>query len=298
MTTTVSQSNRSLLHLPGVNPSLVPNIDPNEFTKATQKLRSFFLSKGFFEVHTQNRLSIMAACEDPNTIATYNYQGDIWPLPQTGQMWLEYELLANPEAAGFFCLSTSYRNEPNPVDGRHNVIFPMFEFESKGDLIDLEMLERELLAYLGFGEEASYNGGDYKDIAAQFGTETIENEQEKLINEELGNPFFLRHFPEYTSPFWNMKRSESGTISNKIDIIIHGMETIGSAERSCDPEQMRNSFLTIENGAYAQKLFDLFGEKRVMNEFNHFLSLDFIPRFGGGIGLGRLIKGLQLSNLL
>ncbi len=298
MTTTASQSNRSLLQLPGVNPSLVPNIDPNEFTKATQKLRSFFLSKGFFEVHTQNRLSIMAACEDPNTIATYNYQGDIWPLPQTGQMWLEYELLANPEAAGFFCLSTSYRNEPNPVDGRHNVIFPMFEFESKGNLADLEVLERELLAYLGFGEEASYKGSDYKDIAAHFGTETIENEQEKLINEEMGNPFFLRHFPEYTSPFWNMKRSENGTISNKIDIIIHGMETIGSAERSCDPVQMRNSFLTIENGAYAQKLFGLFGEERVMNEFNHFLSLDFIPRFGGGIGLGRLIKGLQLSNLL
>jgi len=44
--------------------------------------------KGFKEVHTQNKLSILAPCEDPHTIATYNYNGQVWPLPQTGQMWL------------------------------------------------------------------------------------------------------------------------------------------------------------------------------------------------------------------
>ena len=92
-------------------------IEPKKYTKTLERLRSFFLAKGFYEVHTQNRLSILAACEDPETVATYNYSGDVWPLPQTGQMWLEYELLKNPEAPGFFCLSTSYRAEPNPVPG-------------------------------------------------------------------------------------------------------------------------------------------------------------------------------------
>ena len=101
-------------------------IDPKKYTKTVDLLRSFFLSKGFFEVHTQNRLSILAACEDPETVTTYEYNGEVWPLPQTGQMWLEYELLKNPEAPGFFCVSTSYRQEPNPVEGRHEVIFPMF----------------------------------------------------------------------------------------------------------------------------------------------------------------------------
>ena len=32
-------------------------IEPKKFTEATTALRSFFLSKGFEEVHTQNRLS-------------------------------------------------------------------------------------------------------------------------------------------------------------------------------------------------------------------------------------------------
>ena len=33
-------------------------IDPNDFTISTSRLREFFLSKNFVEVHTQNRLSI------------------------------------------------------------------------------------------------------------------------------------------------------------------------------------------------------------------------------------------------
>ena len=41
----------------------------------------------------------------------------------------ECEVLDHPEEKGYFCVSTSYRNEPNPVEGRHDKIFPMFEFD-------------------------------------------------------------------------------------------------------------------------------------------------------------------------
>jgi len=102
------------------------------YNELVQKMRSFFLKKGFLEVPAQSRLSILAACENPHSITTFNYQGEVWPLPQTGQMWLEYELLKNPEWPGVFCLTTSYRQETNPIPGRHDLIFPMFEFESKG----------------------------------------------------------------------------------------------------------------------------------------------------------------------
>ena len=120
-------------------------IEPKKFTEVTTALRSFFLSKEFEEVHTQNRLSILAACEDPTTVATYNYAGEVWPLPQTGQMWLEYELLNPPLIVpGFFCISTSYRQEPNPIEGRHDLIFPMFEFEFPGYLEDLEQIGKRV----------------------------------------------------------------------------------------------------------------------------------------------------------
>ena len=107
-------------------PPKIGMIDPVDFDKTVSLMRAFFKSKGFVEVHTQTRLSILAACEDPSTISTYDYAGQVWPLPQTGQMWLEYELLKNQEREnvnGYFCLTTSYRNEKNPQDGRHDLIF-------------------------------------------------------------------------------------------------------------------------------------------------------------------------------
>ena len=52
--------------------------DYKNFDIVVNKLRSFFRDvKGFKEVHTQNKLSILAACEDPKTIATYEYNNNI-----------------------------------------------------------------------------------------------------------------------------------------------------------------------------------------------------------------------------
>jgi aspartyl/asparaginyl-tRNA synthetase len=120
------------------------------YHELVQKMRTFFLERNFKEVPTQSRLSILAACENPHSVKTFEYSGEIWPLPQTGQMWLEYELLKNPEWDGVFCISTSYREEKNPIPGRHELIFPMFEFESKGDMNTMLKLEQDLLEHLGF----------------------------------------------------------------------------------------------------------------------------------------------------
>ena len=88
-------------------------INTKDYNSLVQKLREFFLQKGFLEVPVQSRLSILAACEDPFTVEQFNWANEVWPLPQTGQMWLEYELLKTPDVPGVFCISTSYRNEPN-----------------------------------------------------------------------------------------------------------------------------------------------------------------------------------------
>jgi aspartyl/asparaginyl-tRNA synthetase len=107
--------------------------------------------------------------------------------------------------------------------------------------------------------------------------------------EEYGPSIMLENFPLRTSPFWNMKHAGDG-IFNKIDVILYGQETIGSAERSCNVEEMRRTFYTISEGGYAAKLFELFGKERVERELEEFLGFDFFPRFGGGIGLTRLAR--------
>ena len=261
-------------------------IDPKKYTETVGRLRSFFLEKNFYEVHTQNRLSILAACEDPETVATYNYGDNIWPLPQTGQMWLEYELLSNPSAEGFFCVSTSYRAEPNPVPGRHETIFPMFEFEMKGGVEALKQMEIELCEYLGIPLDSSAIQ-TYDKWSKDYDTKELDHDHETAIARGM-----ITDFPEWTSPFWNMARNDDGT-SKKIDVILGGMETIGSAERSTDKDQMRNTFYTISDGQYAQLIIDLFGKERVEKELEEFLSFDFFPRSGGGIGVQRLISALS-----
>ena len=272
------------------------NINTCDFNKVVQKLRQFFLSKNFQEVHAQNRLSILAACEDPFTVSTFDYNGTVWPLPQTGQMWLEYEMLKNPTVDGYFCISTSYRNEPEPVPGRHDLIFPLFEFEMKGGIDALIELEKDLLEYLGY-EPSKFVVGKYTDVAEEYQVKELEHEHETKLYEEKTATYFLTHFPEHTSPFWNMKRNDEGT-SNKIDVILSGQETIGSAERETDKKIMRETFETISEGGYKDKLFELFGNERTMAEMEDYLSFDFFPRSGGGIGVTRLMRSMKLEGLI
>jgi aspartyl/asparaginyl-tRNA synthetase len=266
--------------------------DSVAFSEVVNKLRSFCLAKGFCEVSTQDRLSILAACEDPDTVATYNYMGEVWPLPQTGQMWLEHELLTQPELPGVFCVSTSYRNEPNPVPGRHKLIFPMFEFELKGGIEALQQFETEMLEHLGFGEKSGFTYKTYDQLKDYYKTSELTHAHENSMEADFGPIVFCRDFPMSTSPFWNM-RKKNDTHAHKIDVIMYGNETIGSAERSTNVKEMADGFYTISEGKYAQKLFDLFGKDRVEKELHEFLELDFFPRCGGGIGLTRLIDAAK-----
>lgn len=261
------------------------------YNELVQKMREFFLNKNFKEVPTQSRLSILAACENPHSVKTFEYSGEIWPLPQTGQMWLEYELLKNPEWEGVFCVSTSYREEKEPIPGRHELIFPMFEFESKGGIEEMLKLESELLEWLGFDGPVEVN---YNDVCEEYGgVKILENEHEQRMWDEKGSVVSLQHFPLRTNPFWNMKHKGDG-IFNKVDVILYGQETIGSAERSSNVDEMREMFYTIEDGGYSAKLFELFGKERVERELEEFLSFDFFPRFGGGIGMTRLARAYEM----
>lgn len=275
-----------------MNDNYIGTEDIAAFSDVVNKMREFCLSKGFLEVSTQDRLSILAACEDPDTVATYTYNGKKWPLPQTGQMWLEYELLNNPKLPGVFCVSTSYRAEKNPVPGRHKIIFPMFEFELPGTIKDLEKFETELLEHLGFGKKKDFRYKTYDELKDHYKTGELTHKHENKMASDFGPVVFCEEFPVSTSPFWNMKR-KGADYAHKIDVIMHGHETIGSAERSTDVEEMRQGFHTISGGEYAQKLFRLFGKKRVLNELENFLAFKFFPRTGGGIGMTRMINAMK-----
>lgn len=274
-------------------------VDSEEYDFVVSKLREFFKGRGFLEAHPQNRLSILAACEDPFTVAQFDYAGKVWPLPQTGQMWLEYELLKKPEAKGFYCQSTSYRQEQTPVEGRHDLIFPLFEFEMHGGIDALLAMEKDLLRFLGY-DETKFVEGAYNDVAKEYGVDELESEHEGRLAKEKSPTFFLKDFPESTDPFWNMRRydGDKKELAKKVDVILSGQETFGSAEREVDKEVMLNRFNTISGGGYKKKLYDLFGAERTDKEMKDYLDFEFFERCGGGIGVTRLIRSMKTEGLM
>lgn len=160
-------------------------------------------------------------------------------------------------------------------------------------------MEKDLLEHLGFGSQDTFSEGNYLDVAKKYNVTELEHEHEEQLKRDYGPVYFLKMFPQYTSPFWNMKQSGNNDgLSNKVDVILHGVETIGSAERSTNVEEMRNQFYNISEGQYSNILFSNFTKERVELELDDFLKFNFFPRSGGGIGVTRLIRAMQLSNLL
>ena len=266
------------------------------YSKVVRKMRIFFQEvMSFVEVPAQSRQSILAACEDPKTISQYIFSGVNWPLPQTGQMWLETELLKNPHVRGVFCITTSYRNEPNPVAGRHDKIFPMFEFESHGGIEEMVKLEKQLLTFMNF--DGDYKEVTYEEACKEYKTDLLGYEEEEALCNDYSKCTFLRDFPLRTHPFWNMKHAGDG-IYNKVDVIMHGMETIGSAERATDVKEMRDQFHNISDGEYAGLLYNHFGKKRVEDELEKYLAFDMFKRYGGGIGVTRMVSALKAEGAL
>ncbi|MGE0206768.1 MAG: amino acid--tRNA ligase-related protein [Candidatus Babeliales bacterium] len=259
-----------------------------------KKLRTFFKERDFVEVPTSTRLSILAACEDPRTVTTYSIGNQLWPLPQSGQMWLEMELLKNRDMKGAFCIGPSYRNEPNIIPGRHKRVFPLCDFESHGSIDDLRAFETDLLVYLGFERPTQVL---YEDACERYGVELIEAEQEARMAQDVSSSIMLERFPQRSNPYFVMKKRPDG-LYNKIDVLLYGAETIGSSERSVNPQEMRDLFYTTSDGQFAELLFKNFGKDRVLKELDEYLNLNHMPRFGGGIGITRLERAMEFAGLL
>lgn len=276
----------------------IGHVDTHEFNQVVKHARDFCYSQNWKEVCTQTRPSILAACEDPKTLIKYKIGGVEYAGPQTGQMWLEHELLQDATLNGVFCLTASYRDEPNPIPGRHHLVFPLFEMESRGDISIMIETWTNFLIHFGYKpQDGKFPIVDYQSICDKYGVSEIGAKEEMMLYKDYGPVVFLAYFPESTNPFWNMRKLPTGDYA-KIDVILSGQETLGSAERSRNVNEMRQMFENLEQGEYKNLLYKYFGKERVDAEVDTFLNLNMSQRFGGGLGLTRLIHSLKTEKML
>ena len=166
-----------------------------------------------------------------------------------------------------------------------------------GGMEDLVKMEKELLTHLGY-DTSKFIRGKYLDVAKHYDTKELEHVHEQALADQFSKTYFLTDFPEYTSPFWNMRRDPDTKMAKKVDVIMSGQETIGSAEREVDRDVMRKRFDTISDGGYKAKLYDLFGASRTEQELDEYFMFDFFKRSGGGIGVTRLIRSMKMEGLI
>ena len=279
-------------------------IDPRTFNHIASILR-YECEKQAFLWWQPSEPSILAACEDPETLLSYveNSTGREFPLQQTNQMWLEYALLQSIKdmtaISGLYCLTESHRDEVKQKE-RHkdriiNKRFNMFEIEMLGDFdIYLEFFKSLLIA-LGVKDEHIKVVTYYqacKLLKQDQYTYILTDDDEVWLNANIAPCVLLCYFPERTNPFWNMRRLPDGTAA-KCDLILGGMECAGGAQRSTNISMQLAAFNNLPG--YKDKLFADFGQDRVLAELDYYFSLltPHSVRSGCGIGLSRLAVGLE-----
>jgi hypothetical protein len=268
------------------------NINAYWYHKTISKLREFYVSRGFMEVYPQSKPSFLAVADSTSTLMTYDNGGEKFLLPQTAHMWLEQELLKNPEFPGVFSVSTSYRHYKNPVANRHESVFPIFDFEMPGTIEAGYKIQAELLEYLGFVEKGCTAPEFlYDDVTSRFGVRRIDGSVESRLYKDNGPAVIIKNRPESVQPSWLVTRADDVAIMS--NAILYGVETVSVMERSTNSGNMRKRFYEINDGNYAQDLFDLFGQARVERELGEYLSYDFFPRCSGSVGLVRLVRALR-----
>merc|ERR1712048_296364 len=100
------------------------------------------------------KVNILSVSQNISTISTFTYGGEVWPLPQTGQVWLEQALfMGNSSVPGYFCVSMSYTTD---------AILPLFEFVMRGPMEDYVKLQKELLTELKIEEQCPVKS--YADV--------------------------------------------------------------------------------------------------------------------------------------
>ncbi|HMT01965.1 MAG TPA: hypothetical protein PKD00_01430 [Burkholderiales bacterium] len=249
------------------------------------------------EIFVQHLPSILAACENPNSILPFTYRSikSTYAMPQTNQMWLEFYLLENRVKDSCYTVTYSFRDEidiDQRLDTRTvNKSFVMFEFEQKGNFSTLLDTIKRLVTSIGF--KTIYEVS-YEDVCLEFNVSIIDDKVESLLNKHYGaDVVLLKYFPERTNPFWNMDYDDNKKAYKKVDVIINGEECGGGAERSCDRILQEVKFYSIEDGKYCQKLYEEFGMEKTIAELDKYLNLPFIPRVGMGWGISRLVKAVK-----
>lgn len=276
----------------------------------------YFREQGFVWVPSVPHIvSITGACENIDTLYSFDYHGHEAFLTQTGQTALE-EMTQELEKV---CTTIHSFRKEEVVDNRHLTEFPLVEFEfryepEKEDGFDLLLenientiysmvknvvkTEKESLEKLGVDYERlenlkkSFNRISYTKAVEILGIkwgEDLKSEHESKLMAEFGDkPLFITRYPEEIK-FFNMQPNRNNLkIVNSADLLLPpGGEAVGSAVREHDYDVL------IDRLDKSEMMRLLRARGKDIKDFESYLNLikdNPVPHAGCGIGLNRVTQ--------
>jgi lysyl-tRNA synthetase class 2 len=169
-------------------------------------------------------------------------------------------------------------------------------FEYQGRAMDLDKPWRRVTVLDAVseaaGEEVALERGDLPELAGRKGVQVdpkwgpgkiVVELYEKLVEEEIWDPVFVKDFPREVSPLARPHRSTPG-VTEHFDLIIAGMEIGPAYSELADPDEQRARFEDQQR------------QRRAGDDEAHPLDEDFLtalehgmpPAGGLGVGIDRL----------
>lgn len=260
--------------------------------------RKFLEENKFVEVVVPHLVSATGSCEVIETLFEVPYFDRTAFLTQTAQLYLEAVV---PFLGGkVWTFGPSFRAESR-VDNRHLTEFSLLELEFEGDFQQLlETIEKMFVRMIfeanhGLAESLklplmrmSYSEAIEK-LGLAFGMDIQSSDEQKLLEQNRNQPFFLTHFPKELK-YFNMRENESNSkLVNSADFIVpYGGECAGAAEREYNPARLLKR---LEESAMFINYKARGGNPHAFDWYiNSYFKHDYSLHSGFGMGLNRVTK--------
>jgi hypothetical protein len=268
------------------------NINPFTYNYVANAIRFFFLGNDYIESYEQNKLSNLNSCNNIFNACLYDMFNFCYSLPQSNELWMDYQILNNSNQTGFFCYSTVYTND---IYGIKNNIEQIIDFSLIGGMYEVEKLVRNLLEILGLKNIFNFKTYEYSKLLKELNINELRESDYNKISFTEKTICFIKNFQPNENIKWNDFYDENKKYYNKIIIICQGKLIVSCGQKSQTVEKMRENFLKKKD---FKKKCEFFHEERVLGELNSYLDLHFVKRCTGSINLKNLMDILISENLV
>lgn len=300
-----------------------------------KSMRDWLQEANFFEIFPPKIVRASGSCENVDTLFEIGVDGNLrWFCPknpcrtylsQTAQLYLEAFV---PYLEKVYSVGPSFRAETGS-DNRHLTEFMMMEIEFSGNfktllsyiekiiyriIKDIVKLPAKKQAELGFRKDdikrlktvkpifpkISYREAT-KTLGIPYGNDISRHEEQKLMEQLGGQPFFITHFPNplfdhgkeiEVEKFFNMipdPKNPQRVLSADL-ILPFGGEAVGAAQRVHSPEELKKR---LKNSRMFQKLQKKGGGLDDFSWYLEKIEQKSVPHAGCGFGIGRILKFLR-----